>query len=265
MLRGCRLAALRRSRPVLGGRAFTPGRSRHIAARRHPRRRTLSPAEPRQEARRTRVPGAADLASWRRPGQLRAQDELARDFAREHSERLWKQLVVGAEPTDRAGLWPMLGFAAAAGLAVMLPLRITGALTEPATPFVPLTMAVVGLADVLAGACQGRDGARPAAGVMPRRPVRRALDCRSTPGRGGRAGRRRPVQEAVQRSLTFAARVCRASLRGRRAAVAGPTRCPSPPPRRHRQALGGRRPTHGPRRPVSRPASSADACHAGAR
>ena len=90
----------------------------------------------------------AFLVAVRRLG---AQDELARDFAREHSERLWKQLVVGAEPTDRAGLWPMLGFAAAAGLAVMLPLKVTGALTQSTVPFVPLTLAVVGLAAVLAG------------------------------------------------------------------------------------------------------------------
>lgn len=90
----------------------------------------------------------AILVAVRRLG---AQDELARDFAREHSERLWKQLVVGVEqPADRGGLWVMLGFAALAGLAVFLPTRFSQALTAVHTSLVPLTV-VVALALVLAG------------------------------------------------------------------------------------------------------------------
>lgn len=49
----------------------------------------------------------AFLVAVRRMGQL---DELSREFAREHSDRLWKQLVIGeadAPGVDRTGWrWP---------------------------------------------------------------------------------------------------------------------------------------------------------------
>ncbi len=53
-------------------------------------------------------------------------DAIAREFAREHSDRLWKQLVLGDAAPDagglsRTGLVPMLVFAVLAGLAVRIP------------------------------------------------------------------------------------------------------------------------------------------------
>ncbi|MCC7416287.1 MAG: DUF4153 domain-containing protein [Acidobacteria bacterium] len=66
----------------------------------------------------------AFLVAVKRLGNL---DAVAREFAREHSERLWKQLVIGPEgeggpaPDARAG-WPAaLGLAIAAALAVKVP------------------------------------------------------------------------------------------------------------------------------------------------
>lgn len=68
-------------------------------------------------------PDEAFLVAVRRLGRA---DALAQEFAREHSDRLWKQLVLGeTEPgrrtSDRRGLVPMLVFAVLAGLAVRLP------------------------------------------------------------------------------------------------------------------------------------------------
>ena len=42
----------------------------------------------------------AFLVAVRRMGQL---DELSREFAREHSDRLWKQLVIGEADAPRSG------------------------------------------------------------------------------------------------------------------------------------------------------------------
>jgi len=65
----------------------------------------------------------AFLVAVRRMG---GQDELSREFAREHSDRLWKQLVVAPEGPDAGGALPRellvaLGFALAAAVAVKLP------------------------------------------------------------------------------------------------------------------------------------------------
>ncbi len=63
----------------------------------------------------------AFLVAVKRMGRV---DDVAREFAREHSERLWKQLVLGGETSPegaRAGVWVMLGFAAGAAMAVRLP------------------------------------------------------------------------------------------------------------------------------------------------
>jgi len=49
--------------------------------------------------------------------------DISREFAREHSGRLWKQLVLsgGEEPEEAAGRWPeMLSFAVAAAVAVQV-------------------------------------------------------------------------------------------------------------------------------------------------
>lgn len=54
-------------------------------------------------------------------------DALSREFAREHSERLWKQLVLPADNEASTGvslpreLWVVLGFAVAAALAIKTP------------------------------------------------------------------------------------------------------------------------------------------------
>ena len=54
-------------------------------------------------------------------------DALSREFAREHSERLWKQLVItpdagdDSEPAARTETLVVLGLAVAAALAIKLP------------------------------------------------------------------------------------------------------------------------------------------------
>lgn len=66
----------------------------------------------------------AFLVAVKRMGNL---DALSREFAREHSERLWKQLVVGADTEGRPSRGSRLetivivGLAAAASLAIKLP------------------------------------------------------------------------------------------------------------------------------------------------
>jgi len=63
----------------------------------------------------------AFLVAVKRIGNL---DALSREFAREHSERLWKQLVVGrpeAADRDRSDAAVAIGLAVAAALAVKLP------------------------------------------------------------------------------------------------------------------------------------------------
>ena len=66
----------------------------------------------------------AFLVAVKRMGNL---DDLSREFAREHSDRLWKQLVLvpsdAGEPRTRAGRTPLVAFglAVAAAVAVKLP------------------------------------------------------------------------------------------------------------------------------------------------
>ena len=65
----------------------------------------------------------AFLVAVKRMGSL---DALSREFARAHSERLWKQLVVAPDTdapakTSRTELLVVLSFAVAAGLAVKVP------------------------------------------------------------------------------------------------------------------------------------------------
>ena len=69
------------------------------------------------------APDEAFLVAVKRMGDL---DGIAREFAREHSERLWKQLVLpDARPADRRAAWrdgaTALGLAIAAALSVQLP------------------------------------------------------------------------------------------------------------------------------------------------
>ncbi|MEU8184243.1 permease prefix domain 1-containing protein [Micromonospora sp. NPDC049044] len=70
-------------------------------------------------------PDEAFLVAVKRMGSL---DDLSREFAREHSERLWKQLVLTgdpgnpvAEPRSRRDLWVLLGCAAGAVVSVKVP------------------------------------------------------------------------------------------------------------------------------------------------
>ncbi|MFG3554670.1 permease prefix domain 1-containing protein [Micromonospora sp. NPDC047557] len=70
-------------------------------------------------------PDEAFLVAVKRMGSL---DELSREFAREHSERLWKQLVLtgdsgnpAAGSRSRRDLWVMLGCAAGAVASVKVP------------------------------------------------------------------------------------------------------------------------------------------------
>src|SRR5437762_4236639 len=65
----------------------------------------------------------AFLVAVKRMGSL---DALSREFARAHSERLWKQLVMAPEAdapanTARSEVLVVLGLAVAAGLAVKVP------------------------------------------------------------------------------------------------------------------------------------------------
>lgn len=67
------------------------------------------------------APDEAFLVAVGRMGRL---DDLSREFAREHSDRLWKQLVVGEEAASAArgrGLGLAVGLAVAAAVAVKIP------------------------------------------------------------------------------------------------------------------------------------------------
>jgi hypothetical protein len=70
-------------------------------------------------------PDEAFLVAVKRMGSL---DELSREFAREHSERLWKQLVLtgeatdaGAAPQSRRVLWVMILCAVGAAVSLKVP------------------------------------------------------------------------------------------------------------------------------------------------
>jgi len=67
-------------------------------------------------------------------------DELSAEFAREHSERLWKQLILQGKPDASAGesrqeLWVMIVCAAAAALAIKVPVLFGIDLTEDNASF----------------------------------------------------------------------------------------------------------------------------------
>ena len=66
------------------------------------------------------APDEAFLIAVKRIGRL---DDLSREFAREHSDRLWKQLMFAETPSEPRGrtLWLALGLAVGAGLAIKAP------------------------------------------------------------------------------------------------------------------------------------------------
>lgn len=65
-------------------------------------------------------PDEAFLIAVKRIGKL---DDLSREFAREHSDRLWKQLMFAETPAEPRGrsLWLALGLAVGAALAIKVP------------------------------------------------------------------------------------------------------------------------------------------------
>ncbi len=68
-------------------------------------------------------PDEAFLVAVKRMGSV---DDVSREFAREHSGRLWKQLVLAGTPeaqatSNRPDLWTMIGCAAGAAIAIKLP------------------------------------------------------------------------------------------------------------------------------------------------
>ncbi len=80
----------------------------------------------------------AFLVAVKRMGSL---DELSREFARAHSERLWKQLVIGSGAdevsanTTRAETFVVLGLAVAAALAIKMPVLFGIRLDAGGDPF----------------------------------------------------------------------------------------------------------------------------------
>jgi hypothetical protein len=90
----------------------------------------------------------AFLVAVKRMGAI---DALTREFAREHSERLWKQLVLsgdgwedGAEPGESFGsrkMWVALALAVAAAVAIKLPALFGIAFDPDGSLFYPLNLA----------------------------------------------------------------------------------------------------------------------------
>src|SRR5690606_7805678 len=114
-------------------------------------------------------PDEAFPVAVKRMGSL---DDLSAEFAREHSERLWKQLVLtggdGATPTDprsRRDLVAMVGCAAGAAVSIKVPALFGVSLAEDAT-FYALNAALFAL-PWLAGLLAWRRRARaPLIGVL---------------------------------------------------------------------------------------------------
>jgi hypothetical protein len=100
----------------------------------------------------------AFLVAVKRMGAI---DELTREFAREHSDRLWKQLVLAGDARDEAGgapgsagsrrMWVALGLAVAAAVAIKLPALFGVQFdAEEATYFYPLNIGFLTLPFVMA-------------------------------------------------------------------------------------------------------------------
>jgi hypothetical protein len=94
----------------------------------------------------------AFLVSVKRLG---AQHEIAREFARENSQRLWKQLVLDDQPAaprergDRSGLVPVVVFALAAAAFVKIPL-LFGYTIQDDFEFYARNVSILGLVGVAA-------------------------------------------------------------------------------------------------------------------
>jgi len=89
-------------------------------------------------------PDEAFLIAVKRMGAL---DELSREFAREHSDRLWKQLVLSDDPTTPTGtrsrrdIAVMVAFALAAAAAIKIPSLFGLDWTHGDEAFTPATSA----------------------------------------------------------------------------------------------------------------------------
>ncbi len=111
----------------------------------------------------------AFLVAVKRMGSL---DELSREFAREHSERLWKQLVLTgetgspvADTRSRRDLWAMVGCAAGAAVSIKVP-ELFGIGLEEGGAFYALNLTLFAL-PWLAGFLAWRRQARlPVIGIL---------------------------------------------------------------------------------------------------
>ncbi|GAA2366083.1 hypothetical protein Cme02nite_30640 [Catellatospora methionotrophica] len=98
-------------------------------------------------------PDEAFLIAVKRMGSL---DELSREFAREHSERLWKQLVLTGDDAatastgKRRDLLIMIAFAAAAALAIKAPALFGVDMTDDDSGFYLRNMGLFALAPLAA-------------------------------------------------------------------------------------------------------------------
>ncbi len=91
-----------------------------------------------------RVGLSADEAFLVAVKRLGAQDELSSQFAREHSDRLWKQLVRGASAGQAGSRLPLaVGLGLAAGVAVKLPDFFGYGFVEGGGGFFPRNLAVL--------------------------------------------------------------------------------------------------------------------------
>ena len=105
------------------------------------------------------APDEAFLVAVKRMGSL---DSLTREFAREHSERLWKQLVLvgdGADEERARGVGPMLLWAVVAAVAIKVPALFGLSLDDDPT-FYLLNGALFGLAPLAAYLAHTRDTSR---------------------------------------------------------------------------------------------------------
>ena len=124
-----------------------------------------------------RVGLSADEAFLVAVKRLGAQDELSSQFAREHSDRLWKQLVRGASAGQAGSRLPLaVGLGLAAGVAVKLPDFFGYGFVEGGGGFFPRNLAVLVLPFLAAYFLWRRD-------LRPRRGVGAGGSTRSGPPR----------------------------------------------------------------------------------
>jgi hypothetical protein len=111
----------------------------------------------------------AFLVAVKRMGSL---DELSREFAREHSERLWKQLVLtggtdgpAADPRSRRDLWAMVICAAGAAASVKVP-ELFGMTLEKDASFYGPNLSLFALPWLAAFLAWRRRARRPLIGML---------------------------------------------------------------------------------------------------